>query len=289
MEDLLSEVEKVQEGDKKLVIKEPYKGEYDLVLTEIPVSKMEVIVFQRKPSKAHVKNLINSISKLGFVVPLVVAKKPDEDKYVILDGQHRFLAALDLGIRSLPVVVVPWEISKIMINLNTEKQPNVKEKSYVALRVYKEILKEKPDMMESDEDLLLSVEQIYYVTFGMVYEHDEKFSAASWEPITKKTDWPFEKPLQEAVLEREKRAQLIFELHLTVKRLVEKLKEMQIEHPFIYKEVVSKANPIKRKRILAEFDEVFAQIKEKLQEWEANPEELKNQITGEFAEMGGVE
>jgi len=262
------------------IIKEPYKG-YDLIVSEIPVENLEVVVYQRKPSKPHVKNLAKSISTVGFVVPLVVAKKPDEDKFIILDGQHRYLACLDLGIKKIPSVIIPWDYATLMINLNIEKQPNIKEKAYVALRIYNELVDMFPDKPETDDEVLQSVEEIHYVTMGMVYEHEEKFSGSAWDPILKKADWPFDTPLKEAKPKREERAKLLQELHIIVKEIVQKLKEIGVQHPFVYKEVVSHANPIKRKRVIVEFDEVIFQIRENLEKMRENPEEFKEIVAAQ--------
>jgi ParB family chromosome partitioning protein len=262
------------------ITKEPYKG-YDLIVSEIPVENLEVVVYQRKPSKPHVKNLAKSISTVGFVVPLVVAKKPDEDKFIILDGQHRYLACLDLGIKKIPSVIIPWDYATLMINLNIEKQPNIKEKAYVALRIYNELVDMFPDKPETDDEVLQSVEEIHYVTMGMVYEHEEKFSGSAWDPILKKADWPFDMPLKEAKPKREERAKLLQELHIMVKEIVQKLKEIGVQHPFVYKEVLSHANPIKRKRVIVEFDEVISQIRENLEKMRENPEEFKEIVAAQ--------
>lgn len=264
-----------------LELKEEYKG-YPIYIAEIPVHKLEVVVYQRKPSKVHVKNLIKSISTVGFVVPLVVAKKPDEDKFIILDGQHRYLACLDLGIRKIPCVVIPWDYATLMINLNIEKQPNIKEKAYVALRIYNELVNMYPEKSERDEEVIQSIEEIYFVTFGMVYEREDKFSGSSWEPIMKKSDWPFDLPLKEAKEKREERAEVIYELHTIVKDIASRLKEMGVDHPFIYKEIVSYANPIKgQRKVIVEFDDIIPQVREKLLELRENPEELKEIISEE--------
>lgn len=258
-------------------IKDEYKG-YNIFIAEIPVNRLEVVVYQRKPSKSHVKNLVKSISSIGFVVPLVVAKKPNEDKFIILDGQHRYLACLDLGIRNIPCFIVPWQYATLMINLNIEKQPNIKEKSYVALRIYNELVDMFPEKRETEEEIIQSVEEIYFVTVGMVYDKEEKFSGSSWEPILKKADWPLDLALKEAKSQREKRADTIYELHQIVKDIVSKLKEIGISHPFVYKEVVSYANPIKRQRAIVEFDEIFSQIREKLMELRENPGEIRGVV-----------
>ncbi len=264
-------------GDNIFVLKEPFKG-YDLVFAEVPVDKLEVVVYQRKPSKPHVRNLSESISTLGFVVPLVVAKKPHEDRFIILDGQHRYLACLDLGIRKIPSVVIPWELATLMINLNIEKQPNIKEKSYVALRVYKELCDMYPEKREAEDDVIQAVEEIFYVTAGLVYEKEDKFSGASWETILKKSDWPLDLPLKQAINERQRRADILLENHYIVKEIVEQLKALGISHPFVYKEVVSYANPIKRKKVIVEFDEVFQEVRKKLEELKNNPEQIRGII-----------
>jgi|GEM_PF-171454 ParB family chromosome partitioning protein len=278
------EEEKIEDIKRLLknlyILKEPYKG-YDLIVSEIPVENLEVVVYQRKPSKPHVKNLAKSISTIGFVVPLVVAKKPDEDKFIILDGQHRYLACLDLGIKKIPSVIIPWDYATLMINLNIEKQPNIKEKAYVALRIYNELVDMFQDKPETDDDVLQSVEEIHYVTMGMVYEMDEKFSGSAWDPILKKADWPFDLPLKEAKPKREERAKSLQELHIIVKEIVSKLKEMGIQHPFVYKEVLSHANPIKRKRVIVEFEEVISQIRENLEKMRENPEEFKEIVSAQ--------
>lgn len=271
----LEVIKSLSSNGKVLEIKDEYKG-YNIFVAEIPVHRLEVVVYQRKPSKAHVKNLVKSISSIGFVVPLVVAKKPNEDKFIILDGQHRYLACLDLGIKAIPCFIIPWDYATLMINLNIEKQPNIKEKSYVALRIYNELVDMFPEKRETEEEIIQSVEEIYFVTVGMVYDVEDKFSGSSWEPILKKADWPLDLPLKEAKIQRNKRAEIIHELHQIVKDIVSRLKEIGISHPFVYKEVVSYANPIKRQRAIVEFDEIFSQIKEKLLEIRENPQDFKS-------------
>ena len=44
----------------------------------------------------------NSITRFGFVVPLVVRRMPDRS-YQLVDGEHRLKAALELGMTEVPV------------------------------------------------------------------------------------------------------------------------------------------------------------------------------------------
>jgi len=66
-----------------------------LKVLSAPRERLEVAIYQRKPSMPHVKSLASSIRKMGFLVPLVVY--PERDKYIIIDGQHRFLAGESVG------------------------------------------------------------------------------------------------------------------------------------------------------------------------------------------------
>jgi ParB family chromosome partitioning protein len=105
----------------------------------IPIEKLTVVRHQRKPSSYHIKHLTNSIERVGFLVPIIVVEDKD-DTFTIIDGQHRYLAAKELGIRELPAIVVPKKIAQLMMNLNIEKELNIREKSYVALNIYRQYL-----------------------------------------------------------------------------------------------------------------------------------------------------
>ena len=82
-------------------IKEPLYG-YTQEVVMVPIDKLEVIEIQRKPSQYHIKRLAESMRKVGFVAPLIVIRKEGKEKLIIIDGQHRFLAARNMGIEQLP-------------------------------------------------------------------------------------------------------------------------------------------------------------------------------------------
>lgn len=69
------------------------------------------------------ENLKKEIKKRGFLVPIVV-RKLEENKYKLIDGEHRYKAAKELGYKEIPAVVL--EISEeeekyLLINLNKIK------------------------------------------------------------------------------------------------------------------------------------------------------------------------
>jgi ParB family chromosome partitioning protein len=254
---------KSQTKNKFFSFQDPYKGN-NLELGIVDIDKFHVISHQRKPSQYHVKHLINSIERLGFIVP-VIAVKENDDSYLIIDGQHRFLAAKELGISKLPVIIVPEKLSRLMMNFNIEKELNIREKSFVGLAVYREYLEKDPGLLESSPEIIDSIEQAYYVSLGLAYEKTEKLTGSSFEPILKKCDFFLDVKLNEAIEIRNKRAEKIIIANDLVRNIVEKIKEMGKWHPYLYSQIISWANPYKRKRLPTEFDDLFDEIISNLQ------------------------
>jgi ParB family chromosome partitioning protein len=260
---------------------DPYHHQ-NLKFKIIPIEKLAVVRHQRKPSSYHVKHLSSSIERIGFLVPIIVVKDKD-DTFTIIDGQHRYLAAKELGIRELPVIVVPQKIAQLMMNLNTEKELNIREKSYVALNIYRQYLETQPEILESDPEIIDSIEQAYYVTLGLGYEKQEKLTGSSFESILKKCDFFLDEKLTDALSIREKRAEKVLSANNLIKEIAQKLKERDRWHPFIYQQIISYANPYKRKRLPTEFDDLFDAIITNLKEAIDNPEVvLKEKLSEEF-------
>ena len=267
--------------EKEIEFKDPYHHK-DLEFKMIPIENLTVVRHQRKPSTYHIKHLSSSIERIGFIVPIVVVE--DEEKgYTIIDGQHRYLAAKELGIRELPAIVVPKELAQLMMNFNIEKELNIREKAYVALNIYRQYLETQPEMLESDPVLMDSIEQAYYVTLGIGYEKQEKLTGGSFESILKKCDFFLDEKITDAYLIREKRADQVIEANNLVKEIAQQLKEVGKWHPYVYQQIISWANPYKRKRLPTEFDELWQTIIENLKQARENPEEiLKEKLEEEF-------
>jgi ParB family chromosome partitioning protein len=259
---------------KKIKIEEFYfkdpRHQQDLVFKIVPIESLEVVEHQRKPSNYHVNHLISSIERVGFIVPLVVTTK--DGKYLILDGQHRFLAAQKLGLSELPVVIVPERLANLMMNFNIEKELNIREKSYVALNIYRQYLRENPALLETEPVLTDSIEQAYYVTLGIGYEKEERLRGGMLESIMKKCDFFLEMPIEEALKERERRSERVRQVNSLITEIAQKLKAMEKWHPFVYQQILSFANPYKRKREPVEFDEMFDNLLTNLEKANENPE-----------------
>ncbi len=270
---------KLQIGE--LAFQDPYHHQ-ELKLKVVPLENLTVVPHQRKPSSYHTKHLMNSIERIGFLVPLIVVEE-GENQYTIIDGQHRYLAAKDLGIRELPVIVVPYKIKELMMNFNIEKELNIREKGHVAIAIYRQYLEKDSELLESDPVLMDSIEQAYYVTLGIGYEKQEKLSGSTFESILKKCDFFLDEKLKDAYLIREQRADKVIEANNLVREIAQALKEIGKWHPYVYQQIVSYANPYKRKRLPTDFDDLFNQILQNLQEVKEKPElVLKEEVEEAF-------
>src|SRR5437762_10308568 len=89
---------------EQLELKDPLKKQ-PLTITTVKAGEIEVVGHQRKPRPAHLKALTASMERLGFITPLVAVQR--DGKYVVIDGQHRFSAGVEMGIKEFPIVVVP--------------------------------------------------------------------------------------------------------------------------------------------------------------------------------------
>lgn len=251
---------------------DPHKGA-DLTFRTVPIEAIEVIGHQRKARPAHIKNLERSIDRIGFIVPLVAVeeKSGGQTRYVVIDGQHRFQAAKDLGVKDFPVIVAPKELATRMMNLNIEKDLNIREKSYVSLAIYRDFLEASPNRRETNEEIVDSIENAHYVTLGLAYEKSGRLAGSAFEPILKKSDGFLNRSLDKAHEVRQERAAKILEANNLVKSVTAKIKEMGRWHSFLTQQILSYANPFKRKRGKVDFDEAFGGLIKKLEQLEQNP------------------
>jgi ParB family chromosome partitioning protein len=253
---------------------EPHKKQ-GLTFAVLPMNEMQVISHQRKPSDTHVKKVTASIEKIGFLAPVVVVPPADAgDPYLIVDGQHRFLAAQTLGMKEIPAVVVPFEVARKMLGLNVEKEPNIRERSAVALSIYRELVEAEPDLAEDDGQVVDAVEQAHYVTLGIAYEGSGRLAGSSFESILKKCDGFLDEPLAKTYPVREGRAAKVLEADAAVKAIANKLKEIGAWHQFVGAQIISYANPLKRARKQASFDSSFEKMLASLEKLKENPEKV---------------
>ncbi|NPB05658.1 MAG: ParB N-terminal domain-containing protein [Aquificae bacterium] len=189
----------------------------------VPVSAVKRPPFQRDLSDLLVKRLFLSMEKLGYLHPIIVYREePSSEEFFVIDGQHRLEAAKLLGVKELPALEIPKELALNIMEFNTEKPPNIREKAAQAYRLYREFLQQKPDLEELD--LAFYVEEPSYITAGFVLEEiDKKFPAGAFETLLKKIDEFLSLPLPEAAEERRRRARALYEVGQVLNETYQKL------------------------------------------------------------------
>jgi ParB family transcriptional regulator, chromosome partitioning protein len=259
------------EPDGGLAFKDP-ANRRGLQFAVLPMAKLEVISHQRKASDAHVKRVMDSVERVGFLAPVVVVER--DAGYLIIDGQHRFLAAKELGLRRIPAVIAPGDVARRMLTLNVEKEPNIRERSAVALAIYRELVDAEPEMVEDDPEVADAVQHAHYVTLGLGYASSGRLAGSQFEPILRKCDGFMDNPLTECLPVREARAERVVEAHRLVRAVTDRLKEIGAWHEFAGAQIISYANPLKRARKQHSFDQTFDKLIAKLETLGEHPEKM---------------
>jgi ParB family chromosome partitioning protein len=260
----------------RLDLKDPLNRQ-PLTITVARKADIEVIGHQRKPRPAHLKALGVSMERMGFITPLVAVER--DGKYVVIDGQHRFQAGSDLGMKEFPVVVVPDKLARRMMNLNVEQSLNIRERATIAVSIYREMLEESPTRSEDHGDVVDAIETAHLVTLGLAYERSGRLAGSAFEPILKKCDGFLDRPLPEAYEVREARAEQVLAAAKQVKAVEDALKAQGAWHSMARYQIISYANPTKRARKPADFDKTFAKFIAKLEELEESPKKVLGEKT----------
>ena len=262
-----------------LAFKDPLNRQ-TILFKMLPIDRLEVVSHQRKARPAHVANLVASMERIGFVVPLV-AVEAEGGRYLVIDGQHRLQAAREVGVRKVPVLIVPPRVAPRMMSLNVEKDLNIREKGVVALGIYRSFLERAPDLKENDEEVEGSLEKAYYVTLGLAYEGPGRLAGSAFEPLLKKCDFFMRRALDKAFPIREERATRLLDTNKLVKAVVDHAKEMGAFHQYFQYQLISHIDPFKRKRGRQNFDELFDKATGKLERLIEDPARIRRLGGGE--------
>ena len=260
----------------QLAFRDPHRRQA-IALTTVPIDKLEVIGHQRKPRPSHVAHLVESIERMGFIVPLVAVEDEADGKqrFSVIDGQHRLAAAHEIGLRRLPVLVVPSNLATRMMNLNVEKDLNIREKGTVALGIYRKFQESNPSLRENDPEVIESIETAYYVTLGLAYEKHGRLAGSVFEPLLKKCDFFLKRTLENSYPVREQRAETLLEANSLVKDVIAQAKEMGAFHQYYQYQLISNIDPFKRKRGRQKFDELFDKAIAKLTKISKEPDRIR--------------
>ncbi len=270
--------------------REPLGGNW-VALAVFPIHAVEPTPYQREQSKAHVDRLAGVIPKVGrFLDPIIVVPTPEGFRSP--NGMHRLAAMRALGARAITALVVPEpEVAFRILALNTEKAHNLRDKALEVVRMVRALVADPATASKPESSFTLELEQAAYLTIGICYEQNGRFSGGSYLPVVNKCeDWS-DRPLKAVLAEREEHAKKVLELDEAVGVAVQKLKDSGFNSGYLKPIVVARINPLRwvkakpGQAIRAEFDATIAKMLEGAKKFD--PSKIGAADVAAAAAMGG--
>ena len=219
-------------------------GKNALLLAILPLDKVEPTPFQRDVSDMHHKRLADVINKTGLFLDPIIAITAPEKGFWTPNGGHRLAAMRRLGAKAITALVVPKrEVAWQILALNTEKAHNLREKSLEVIRIYRGLLDE--DRTRPEKQFEFYLEQASFVTLGLCYEKNPRFSGGAYNPIVRRLEGFSDENLGKAIREHEKHSEQLIELDTRVAEVVAKLKARGFVSPYLKAFVVARINPLR--------------------------------------------
>ena len=233
------------EGDGGVILaayREPFGGT-PVLLTALPIDRVEPTPFQRDPSEPHVKRLMTVIETLGrFLDPIVAIRQAGG--YWTPNGNHRLQALRKLGAKTIVALLVPdTDVAFKILALNTEKAHNLKEKSLETIRMERALA--ESDGTRPERSFAFEFDQPSFLTLGAAYEKRPRLSGGAYHSMLRRIEEFLDERLAKAIAERERRGAKLLAVDDEVSRIIEKLKARGLTSPYLRPFVVARVNPIR--------------------------------------------
>ena len=225
-----------RDGGRALALYREPVGQHWQIFCLLPAALVEATPYQRDLSPTHVKRLQECVKKINRFVDPIVAMSPGPGVYWTPNGNHRRTVLEKLKAKMVPAILVPEpEVAYQILALNTEKAHNLKEKSLEVIRMYKGLVKEEPS--SGEEDYAFQFEAPHFVTLGLLYEQNKRFSGGAFAPILRRVD--------------------------------KFLKGRGINHPYVKNFVLARTTPLTRQRkTLPSFEQTFKKLTANIEEFD---------------------
>ena len=250
-----------EDGGQALAIYRDPVGSHWHVFCLLPMAKVEPTPYQRDLSPTHVKRLQEMVKKIDRFVDPIVAMSPRPGVYWTPNGNHRRVVLEKLKATYVPAILVPEpEVAFQILALNTEKAHNLKEKSLEVIRMYRGLAVDEPT--SGEEDYAFQFEAPHFITLGVLYEGNKRFSGGAFAPILRRVDKFLKGRFRDTLGEREERAQMVSEADEALAKAVDKLKKRGIRHPYVKNYVLARTTPLTRQRkTLPSFEQTFKKLR----------------------------
>ena len=257
-----------RDGGRALALYREPVGQHWQIFCLLPATLVEATPYQRDLSPTHVKRLQECVKKINRFVDPIVAMSPGPGVYWTPNGNHRRTVLEKLKAKMVPAILVPEpEVAYQILALNTEKAHNLKEKSLEVIRMYKGLVKEEPS--SGEEDYAFQFEAPHFVTLGLLYEQNKRFSGGAFAPILRRVDKFLKGHFPRTLTEREERAALVAEADEALVKVVAKIKKRGINHPYVKNFVLARTTPLTRQRkTLPSFEQTFKKLTANIEEFD---------------------
>ncbi|MDQ7821031.1 MAG: ParB N-terminal domain-containing protein [Armatimonadota bacterium] len=254
-----------RDGGQVLAAYQDPVGEHWQLFCLLPIERVEPTPYQRNLSPAHVKRLQEVIRKLDRFVDPIVAVSPRPGTYWTPNGAHRLEAARKLKAEVIPAILIPDPaVAFHILALNTEKAHNLKEKSLEVIRMYRGLVAERP--RDTEEDYAFQFESAHFITLGLLYEANPRFSGGAFAPLLRRVDKFLKHPLPRALEERQERAALVRRADEALSDVVARLRRRGINHPYVRNYVLARTTPLTRARkTVPSFETAIKKLTENLE------------------------
>jgi ParB family transcriptional regulator, chromosome partitioning protein len=231
--------------------REPFGGHW-VLFSALPIDKVAPTPYQRELSKTHADRLAGVIPKVGrFLDPVIAVPTDDDDKarYITPNGMHRLSALKKLGARAVTALVLPEpEIAFRILALNTEKAHNLRDKALEAIRMARALAEDPVAGKKTELDYAFELEQPAYLTIGICYEQNGRFSGGAYQSVVARCDEFADTAIARTIAKREKMAARLIELDEAVNAAVVRLKEAGFTSMYLKPVVVARINPLRWQR-----------------------------------------
>jgi ParB family chromosome partitioning protein len=249
-------------------------GKHPLILAALPIDAVEPTPFQRDLSDMHHKRLADVLDRTGIFLDPIIAVTAPEKGFWTPNGRHRLEAMRRLGAKAITAIVVPKrEVAWQILALNTEKAHNLRDKSLEVIRIYRNLIEEGAG--KSEKDVSYYLEEPSFVTMGLCYEKNPRFSGAVYNSFVRRLTEFSDQPLSKSVREHEKTAEMLLELDEKVADVVKRLKAKGFVSPYLKSFVVGRSNPLRFMKEAPELHDLIKTIRGKVERF--NVEKVKQE------------
>ena len=130
------------------------------------------------------------------------------------------------------------------------------------IRIFRNLMDERAQ--QSEKDVSYYLEEPSFVTMGLCYERNPRFSGAVYNSFVRRLTEFSDAPLAKALREHEKTAEKLLELDDRVNEVVKKLKAKGFVSPYLKSFVIARSNPLRFMKEPPELEELLNTIRGKV-------------------------